>query len=276
MQKINLVLAIALLIFTREVGIILIFSLILHKFLTLSQKFKSIIAIVTFLSILVSLNIDFLQELLHTLIWNATNYRSAYELVYNYNLFVLVDIFLEKVSDPRDVNTIIESLVLAFIPTILFCILGFIRWYRIKNNTNRKKIMSHVIFLYFITYFWVFILFKIGRGLDRFWIPILLFPLFLLPFTVDIEELINSTLKLMSESFRWIYNTTIQRQKETPPTHISSSFFKLLKKTFNVDNKSMVIFPRTTFHFIVISQVLFYIIRLILSLIVTGVLPVYQ
>ena len=257
-QKLSLVLAIVIFLFTREVGIFLFFSLLLHYFIFIPRKFKYLIISISSVCIVIGFWLNILQDFIFYALWSASTYTYAYEIIYKNNWLVIIDIILLKVTNEYIFSKTIESIIYSFFPAILFFLVGFFRLYLTEDKIGRKKILTNIISIYFSIYIIFYLVLKSGRGLDRFWIPILAFPLLILLYTIDLNDLKSRIIHLIRYRSNSIKSLTFSSEHEPPSDNKETQIN-------NLKVKNKLIIPKSTFIFIIIIQLAIYLIRLILS-----------
>jgi hypothetical protein len=172
-----------LLFFTREVSILFIMAMVLHQFVSqdLDTKIKTTIftlgAILWFTAVAAYLNI--LLELVYYVVWTATSYTYANALLKNGNLAYLLYPLLSKSTSVYNIITTIESCVYVFGVPVLVALVGVMGF--LKDRPKRRLLLSHFLSLYFICFGFFYIFLKIGRGLDRFFLPVVFIPYLLVP-----------------------------------------------------------------------------------------------
>lgn len=248
-----LIISITLLFFTREVGVILIIAIVFHFILNQRAKVKISIFVITFVSIIILSIFGIFQALLYHTIWAATVKEIAYDIVYNLSFKSYYERFLSKMSNINTIIKTMESLVYAFLPSAIFGLLGFINLY--NKTDNKRKLFLNLISIYFVLFFFVYIFVKVGRGLDRFWIPILLFPSFLLPHCDNLKTIgykIKQRIRIIrNKIIQVISKTQINQTNEVNESNITNQ-----NNSISID---IVLFT-------VIAQLLIYVIRFSLAL----------
>jgi hypothetical protein len=190
-----------LLLFTREVGAIFIGAMLLHQFLTTSKRSRIAVIVLGVIGVFFIYLSGFLTTLLFHLIWTATTHQIAVEIVYNGNIAILGYTALGKFLSVYNLTKTIEALIYAFGVAALAI---FLSAFRVLSKSNlRRKILAHLLSIYFLLFTILYGLLKISRGLDRFFIPILFIPLLLVPhgITVLADDKRNPIFNKMSVNF---------------------------------------------------------------------------
>jgi len=183
-----LVISSVLLFFTREVGALLIAAILLHFIINQNTKIKLSLVGLVLISVIILSITGFFKTLLFYVIWSATGHDIAFDIVYNLSFLSFSEKFIAKFTNIEVITKTIESFVYAFVPSALFGFLGYINLY--NKSKNKRKLFRNLFSIYFVIFIFVYFVIKIGRGLDRFWIPIILFPIILLPFCNDFKTMI--------------------------------------------------------------------------------------
>lgn len=253
---IKLLIGFTLLFLTRQVGAILITVIIIHYLYSASKEAKAFFLFIFIGIIAISALLGVLSTILFHAIWSATSYDNAIQIVQNFNFSVLVNILLSKFIFFSALIKTVESMIYAFIPALFFAIIGLINLYWADKN-RIKRVFRTEIALFFILYLIFYLFFKTGRGLDRFWIPILIFPLLILPFTIDLQK----TFKNVNYFLKMTDNPQMQ----------NLSFFGKVKifSLPEINSSSEIIFPKSTFILILFIQLFIFGIRTGLSLFIT-------
>ena len=171
------------LVFTREIGAILVGAIFIHQFIILGRKGKVIFLLACIIIITILFSQNLLINLIFYMVWAGSTHAFATELVYNGNLLVFLEYIPLKFTAPNLYIKNMESIFYAFgIPSI-YAIVG--ASYVLKNTTKRKKALSNILTIYFFIFMLVLLILKIGRTLDRFLIPVLCIPYLLVPIGID-------------------------------------------------------------------------------------------
>lgn len=172
-----------LLVFTREVGIMFIMAIVFHQFVIRDLDAKITITIFTLVTLLlfaaITAYLNLLIELVYYVVWTATSYAYADALLVDGNLAYLLHPFLTKLTSAYIFITTLESGVYAFGIPILVAMAGAFKF--LKDRTNRRIILFRLLSLYFIGFGLFYLFVKIGRGLDRFFLPVVFIPYLLVP-----------------------------------------------------------------------------------------------
>ena len=172
-----------LLFFTREVSILFIMAMVLHQFVSQDWDIKIKITIFTSVAVLcfaaVAAYLNILIELIYYVVWTATSYTYANELLKKGNLAYLLYPLLSKFTSVYNIITTIESCVYAFGFPVLVALVGVVGF--LKAWPKRRLLLSHFLSLYFVCFSFFYLFLKIGRGLDRFFLPVVFIPYLLVP-----------------------------------------------------------------------------------------------
>jgi hypothetical protein len=218
-------------VFTREIGVILIGVFVIHRVIV-GGKIMKLGFIIAIVSLIVSFFLlEEVRNLLFFMLWSAGTHYMATEVFYNGNILFLFEYMSIKFTTPYLLSKNLESLAYAFGVIIPFASLGLFHVF--KDSSIRKKVVKNPLTIFFIFFIIFFYVIKVGRTLDRFFMPIIFIPYLLVPAGVQ----------LLSEIFREKNLTTI-------PEHTLRGWILSL---------------------IPISQIMIYGVRLILALLEIGV-----
>lgn len=242
-----------LLFFVREVGAILLIALIFHFIIIQNTKIKISIFVVSFITIIILSYFGIFQTFLFYIILSATLRDIAYDIVYNLSLKLYVEQFIINITNSYTIVKTIESIVYSFLPSAIFGSLGFINLY--KKTKRKRKLFFNPFGLYFMFFVGIYILIKIGRGLDRFWIPILIIPCILLPYSYSIKN-IGKNIKQNFQRFR---NKIVHRITKKPINEaIEVNNTISVNQNYFISNDIVI--------FTIIVQLLIFVLRFCLSL----------
>ncbi|NHJ25053.1 MAG: hypothetical protein EAX89_10785 [Candidatus Lokiarchaeota archaeon] len=266
-QKLNFISVSSLLVFTREVGIIFIFAVFLMKFVSSSKFFKISILLMSGILILVGYWLSLTNKVLFYLVWTVSNYDYAYNLIYNGNWFILIELLINKFLDQYYLLKTFESLFYTFFPSIIFVLIGFGRFYYNQSKKKRKLLIQNVFSVFFIFYVLSYIFLKAGRGLDRFWIPLIPLSLLYIAYTYDLGSIKLQVSCILNRTYLSMF-----KNRKTASFHSDG----MIEKSMDIFGLPPSEFPSSTFYFICLTQIIIFVLRIVLSLINTGILPVYN
>lgn len=168
-----------LLIFTREIGVILIGAMILHQ-IVIGGKIRKIGFVASSIAILyVAMNIQFFKDMIFYMMWSTGTYNVTDEIINKGNIIILFEYLILKFTAPNLYTKNIEAIAYAFGIVLFLILCGALTVMR--NRIQRKKAISDVMTVFLFLFLSLFLLAKIGRGLDRFFMPIIFIPIMLAP-----------------------------------------------------------------------------------------------
>ena len=201
-----IILVCIILIFTREIGFIIIVSMIIHQLIVGSNKARILILGISAIIIFAIIYLNLLVEIFFFLIWSAGVYDFASELILRGNIFVIFEYAIIKFLAPNLFWKTLEAVFIAFGIPFLVAMIGLSKGMR--NSIQRRKIARNLLSFYFAIYVLSYLFLKVGRGLDRFFIPILFIPYFVTPLGIEhLSSFIKS--KGFSESLEEMLQTKI-------------------------------------------------------------------
>jgi hypothetical protein len=168
-----------LVLFTREVGFLFCGTLLLHQFYKQKKKFKIVMLGVIAITLIGSAIAGVLDDILFYVIWTATSHTYADTLIRQGDLSILIYPITSKFLSGYNLLTTIEAVFYAFGMALFFSIIGIFYMYK---HPVKREYSRHFIFLYLLVFFCFYVFLKIGRGLDRFFLPVLFIPYLTLPF----------------------------------------------------------------------------------------------
>lgn len=178
-----LVILCALLFFTREVGLLFCGSIGLHQFWLQNRKIKLSILAVALAGIITMLFLGVLDDFLYYLVWTSSSSRFATELVLHGDLAALAMPLASKFLSVPNLLSTIEAVFYAFGMPLLVSMLGI---YYMIRNPQKRGFLRGITFLYFIVFILFYVFLKIGRGIDRFFLPILFIPYLTVPYGLKV------------------------------------------------------------------------------------------
>jgi hypothetical protein len=115
--------------------------------------------------------------------WSGGTFVIAYEVINNGNFIVLFEYLFLKFTAPNLYTKNIEAIAYSF--GVSFFIGGFTLRHIFRDRTRRRKVFSNVLTIYFLIFIISYLILKIGRGLDRFFLPVIFIPYLLAPIGIQ-------------------------------------------------------------------------------------------
>jgi hypothetical protein len=171
------------LVFTREIGIFLIGALVIHQFIVMGKKGKGVfVFFILILGYLILID-EYLRQLIFFMFWSGGTFVIAEEVINNGNFIVLFEYLYLKFTAPNLYTKNFEAIAYAFGISFFVGIFSFGHIFR--DKIRRRKVLSNVLTVYFLLFLFSYFLLKIGRGLDRFFLPIIFIPYMLAPAGIE-------------------------------------------------------------------------------------------